>query len=242
MHVLPRGFHRIRHYGLLADGNRAANIARARELLSVPSRSKQPATSQAITVEEPAVLSRPCPCCGGRLVCLSLDCSPDEAIRTFYARLRRAMAKSGSGGAALLMPFPHSASLHAGYGALLGGAADLEVGHVDEVVDRLAGPAVDRAVEHCSNRTIYNTVANRREILSARVMQSHGNDREKPNRRDCHAGCYGNSWCGPCRYRDHGIERITTWCNAPLCCPAPAIAGPRGCLRGDVSRPARPRY
>ena len=30
MHVLPRGFHRIRHYGLLASGNRAANIARAR--------------------------------------------------------------------------------------------------------------------------------------------------------------------------------------------------------------------
>ena len=32
-HVLPKGFHRIRHYGLLANGNRAANIARARELL-----------------------------------------------------------------------------------------------------------------------------------------------------------------------------------------------------------------
>ena len=34
MHVLPKGFHRIRHYGLLANGNRAANIARARELLA----------------------------------------------------------------------------------------------------------------------------------------------------------------------------------------------------------------
>jgi hypothetical protein len=32
MHVLPKGFHRIRHYGLLANGNRAANIAKAREL------------------------------------------------------------------------------------------------------------------------------------------------------------------------------------------------------------------
>ena len=40
MHVLPKGLHRIRHYGLFANGNRAANIARARELLGVPSRSK----------------------------------------------------------------------------------------------------------------------------------------------------------------------------------------------------------
>src|ERR1700682_5761486 len=36
IHVLPKGFHRIRHYGLLASGSRAANIARARELLAVP--------------------------------------------------------------------------------------------------------------------------------------------------------------------------------------------------------------
>ena len=35
IHVLPKGFHRIRHYGLLATGARAANIAHARELLAV---------------------------------------------------------------------------------------------------------------------------------------------------------------------------------------------------------------
>ena len=35
MHVLPKGFHRIRHYGLLANGNRSAMIARARELLAM---------------------------------------------------------------------------------------------------------------------------------------------------------------------------------------------------------------
>jgi hypothetical protein len=38
IHVLPKGVHRIRHYGLFANGNRAANIAQARELLAVPSR------------------------------------------------------------------------------------------------------------------------------------------------------------------------------------------------------------
>ncbi len=36
IHVLPKGFHRIRHYGLLANGNRAENVAKARELLGVP--------------------------------------------------------------------------------------------------------------------------------------------------------------------------------------------------------------
>jgi hypothetical protein len=36
IHVLPRGFHRIRRYGLLASGNRAANIVQARKLLAAP--------------------------------------------------------------------------------------------------------------------------------------------------------------------------------------------------------------
>ena len=36
IHVLPTGFHRIRHYGLLASGKRAENIAKARELLAMP--------------------------------------------------------------------------------------------------------------------------------------------------------------------------------------------------------------
>jgi len=44
IHVLPKGFHRIRHYGLLASGNRAANIAHARKLLAVPARPKEPET------------------------------------------------------------------------------------------------------------------------------------------------------------------------------------------------------
>ena len=67
MHVLPKGFHRIRHYGLFASANRAANIARARELLAVPSRSQQPDTSAAAAIDEPRMLPRPCLCCGGRM-------------------------------------------------------------------------------------------------------------------------------------------------------------------------------
>jgi hypothetical protein len=68
IHVLPCGFHRIRHYGLFANGNRAANIARARELLAVPPRSKVSETPEATAADEPRILPRPCPCCGGRMI------------------------------------------------------------------------------------------------------------------------------------------------------------------------------
>jgi hypothetical protein len=67
-HVLPKGLHRIRHYGLFANGNRAANLARARELLAVPPRSKQAETSETEAADEPRVLPRPCRCCGGRMI------------------------------------------------------------------------------------------------------------------------------------------------------------------------------
>jgi hypothetical protein len=68
MHVLPKGFHRIRHYGLFANGNSAANIARARELLGVPSCSKPAETSKIPAADEPRALPRPCRCCGGRMI------------------------------------------------------------------------------------------------------------------------------------------------------------------------------
>jgi hypothetical protein len=41
IHVLPDGFHRIRHYGLFASGARSDNIARVRELLAMPPRPRQ---------------------------------------------------------------------------------------------------------------------------------------------------------------------------------------------------------
>ena len=66
IHVLPKRFHRIRHYGLLAKANRATNIARARELLGVPSPAKDPEPTNA--TDEQRVLPLPCPCCGGRMI------------------------------------------------------------------------------------------------------------------------------------------------------------------------------
>ena len=67
IHVLPKGQHRIRHYGFFGNGNRAANIARIRELL----RAKAPDTDHSDgdpTDDQPRTLALPCPCCGGRLI------------------------------------------------------------------------------------------------------------------------------------------------------------------------------
>ena len=68
LHVLPQGFHRIRHYGLLASGGRKANIARARELLGVAPKPA-PRTVAATAPEDPRP---PCPCCGGRMVIIEI--------------------------------------------------------------------------------------------------------------------------------------------------------------------------
>jgi hypothetical protein len=68
IHVLPRGFHRIRHYGLFASGTRADNIARARELLAVPAAQSEAADTNRAEANEPKPPAHPCPCCGGRMV------------------------------------------------------------------------------------------------------------------------------------------------------------------------------
>jgi hypothetical protein len=64
IHVLPKGQHRIRHYGLFANGNRAANIARIRQLLAAPA----PDTEATDAGDQTRILPLPCPCCGGRLI------------------------------------------------------------------------------------------------------------------------------------------------------------------------------
>jgi Putative transposase/Transposase zinc-binding domain len=61
LHVLPLGFHRIRHYGLFASATRKANIARVRELLAVAP------PPEPIEAAEPPSQIPPCPCCGGRM-------------------------------------------------------------------------------------------------------------------------------------------------------------------------------
>ena len=64
IHVLPDGFHRIRHYGLLASAARKTNIAKLRTLLG----ADEPVQDDASTAEViPLTLREPCPECGGKM-------------------------------------------------------------------------------------------------------------------------------------------------------------------------------
>ena len=58
LHVLPRGFHRIRHYGLLANAARVENLARARELLAAP---LSPLIAVPVVASEDLAQNRPQP-------------------------------------------------------------------------------------------------------------------------------------------------------------------------------------
>jgi hypothetical protein len=67
LHVLPNGFHRIRHYGLLANGHRADKLALCRSLLDVP---PAPVDCNIDAGNDPGASNHeipPCPCCGGRM-------------------------------------------------------------------------------------------------------------------------------------------------------------------------------
>jgi hypothetical protein len=66
LHTLPDGFHRIRHYGLFANGHRANKIELCRKLLAAPStpvnRGGEDHDEVTANADPP-----PCPCCGGRM-------------------------------------------------------------------------------------------------------------------------------------------------------------------------------
>jgi hypothetical protein len=76
LHVLPKRFHRIRHYGLLASAGCKPNIARARELIAAAEPPAEPATAHDTaevdgTADADGTAAErcpPCPCCGGRMI------------------------------------------------------------------------------------------------------------------------------------------------------------------------------
>ena len=80
LHVLPRGFHRIRHYGLIANGERKDNLVRARELLhAVPDAAAQSqATDASVPSVEPTFV---CPHCGAAMIIIDIF-----AARTTHPR------------------------------------------------------------------------------------------------------------------------------------------------------------
>jgi len=67
LHVLPKGFHRIRHYGLLASAGRKANLMRARALLTVPEPEAGRGGTDKAGPAAPTDTRPRCPCCGGRM-------------------------------------------------------------------------------------------------------------------------------------------------------------------------------
>jgi len=83
MHVLPKRFHRIRHYGFLANGNRAASLERARKLLNLPAEPDAPEPEES----EPDIRAsdQPCPACGGTMVVIETF-GPGQAPRRPQSR------------------------------------------------------------------------------------------------------------------------------------------------------------
>jgi hypothetical protein len=68
IHVLPGRFHRIRHYGLFANANRANNIALARQLLGVPDPTPSSGERDGTENRHEDPEWNACPCCGGRMI------------------------------------------------------------------------------------------------------------------------------------------------------------------------------
>ena len=79
LHILPKGFHRIRHSGLLASATCKTNIARARELIAMPGPVTNPPEEHDDADPAASVAADhrpPCPCCGGRMIIVeTFECS-----------------------------------------------------------------------------------------------------------------------------------------------------------------------
>ena len=72
LHVLPSGFHRIRHYGLLANAGRRDHLARARELLKVVPAYAEPKDTIADAPEKTAQPTFVCPDCGATMIIIEI--------------------------------------------------------------------------------------------------------------------------------------------------------------------------
>ena len=82
LHTLPDGFHRIRHYGFLANGHRVAKLALCRQLLAV-SPTMEPATKGPPEPKETTRAFDRCPCCGGAMVTFAIFLRPPPRRLSF---------------------------------------------------------------------------------------------------------------------------------------------------------------
>jgi hypothetical protein len=83
IHILPKGFHRVRHYGFLAGGARAESLAQARASVVVAASSATDPEDEAPADDLSAPsTATPCPCCGGRMIVIETfdpGCQPRYA-------------------------------------------------------------------------------------------------------------------------------------------------------------------
>ena len=70
LHTLPDGFHRIRHYGFLANGHRANRLDLCRRLLVRPQQDNLDPNAESAD-DEPLAAAHRCSCCGGRMITLA---------------------------------------------------------------------------------------------------------------------------------------------------------------------------
>ncbi len=87
LHVLPKRFHRIRHYGLFANGGRSKNLVRLRELLDFPAPPDQ--TEPDTRADDMPSFAQPCPGCGGPMVVIHTfepGCPPRAPSTSFAGR------------------------------------------------------------------------------------------------------------------------------------------------------------
>lgn len=84
LHVVPNGFHRIRHYGLLANGHRADKLALCRSLLAVPNVTVDRDSDRDNDAETPKYQPPSCPCCGGHMTIIETFIGP--LCRPYHAR------------------------------------------------------------------------------------------------------------------------------------------------------------
>jgi hypothetical protein len=88
LHVLPSGFHRIRHYGLFAGTCRARNIERVRQALAASEGAPQRSRAEAAGEAEDVAPARRCPGCGGRMITVETFEGPRPARSPSQSRIR----------------------------------------------------------------------------------------------------------------------------------------------------------
>ena len=88
LHVLPNGFHRIRHYGLFASTVRARNIERVRQALAAPEATPERSHAETDSQAQTASPVRRCPCCGGRMIIVETFEGPARPPSPSPSRIR----------------------------------------------------------------------------------------------------------------------------------------------------------